>query len=341
MEDLVHIQDYDLLLDLETWEVKLSDGSKYKFKERFHGQNVEKAINSFRKEYKKSSLLYGLCKALKPYDSKLDKYKTESLKRLDEIKRSQMINKTRIQTRDKFERRKGYMTFRLNNVDKSQLMNDDILVITCTVGANHYDDTIALQGFMKQLKQLIKMQRDHKLTEQIVIKCIQKIIDLSDLLINCTCDDYKYRLHYSASKFGYQYGDKETRPPNITNPKLEGCLCKHLSAVMVNKRWLTQVAADLNDFLNADPEVTRAALKMNEDEIVFPSELARELGRKGAEARRTGDTRRARRDAEIDKQIADQKDNEENSEESESEPEILNKYRRNNSEEEPQENEEI
>lgn len=101
-----------------------------------------------------------------------------------------MINKTRIQTRDKFERRKGYMTFRLNNVDKSQLMNDDILVITCTVGANHYDDTIALQGFMKQLKQLIKMQRDHKLTEQIVIKCIQKIIDLSDLLINCTCADY-------------------------------------------------------------------------------------------------------------------------------------------------------
>lgn len=338
MEDLVYIQNYDLLLDLETWEVKLSDGSKYKFKERFHGQNVEKAINSFNKEYKKSSLLYGLSKRLYPLDPRLDKYKTESLKRLDEIKRSQMINKTRIQTRAKFERRKGYMTFRLNNVDKSQLMHDDILVITCTVGSNHYDDTIALQGFMKQLKQLIKMQRDHKLTEQIVIKCIQKIIDLSDLLINCTCDDYKYRLHYSASKFGYQYGDKETRPPNITNPKLEGCLCKHLSAVMVNKRWLTQVAADLNDFLNADTEATRAALKMNEDEIVFPSELARELGKKGAQAKATGDTRRARRDAEIDKQIADQKDNEENSEEQE--PEILDRYRRNNNEE-SEENEEV
>lgn len=181
----------------------------------------------------------------------------------------------------------------------------------------------------------IKLEYPEKVYDITVKDYNNFYINAGVILHNC------YRLRYSASKFGYQYGDKETRPPNITNPKLEGCLCKHLSAVMVNKRWLTQVAADLNDFLNADQEATRAALKMNEDEIVFPSELARELGRKGAEARRTGDTRRARRDAEIDKQIADQKDNEENSEESESEPEILNKYRRNNNEEEPQENEEV
>ena len=78
--------------------------------------------------------------------------------------------------------------------------------------------------------------------------------------------------------------------------------------------------------------------EQHEDEIVFPSELARELGKKGAQAKATGDTRRARRDAEIDKQIVDQQNDEENSEKQE--PEILDKYRRNNNEE-PEENEEV
>lgn len=60
--------------------------------------------------------------------------------------------------------------------------------------------------------------------------------------------DFKFRFAYQASVWEYKYGRQETRPANIRNPNGYGALCKHLTAVLSNKKWLQQVTGTVMDW---------------------------------------------------------------------------------------------
>ena len=87
-------------------------------------------------------------------------------------------------------------------------------------------------------------------------------VDSGVILHNC------YRFAYWATKYGYKYGKPETRPSKITNPddKL-GAMCKHLSALLSNKKWITKMASTLNSFIKENIDKIREFLGVSEDEL--------------------------------------------------------------------------
>lgn len=54
-----------------------------------------------------------------------------------------------------------------------------------------------------------------------------------DIKVNCTCDDFKYRFRYVADQYGASTR-KESRPPKITNPELDGAICKHITYLLTH-----------------------------------------------------------------------------------------------------------
>lgn len=72
------------------------------------------------------------------------------------------------------------------------------------------------------------------------------VID-SGLKVSCSCELFLYYgLAYKAWKKGYGL-IKETRPPRIRNPRLQGCLCHHLYATL---SLYPAMAAKLERLLN-------------------------------------------------------------------------------------------
>lgn len=86
------------------------------------------------------------------------------------------------------------------------------------------------------------------------------------ILHNC------YRYKYWATRGGYNYGTKETRPANITNPNNNiGAVCKHLDLLLSNENWVGKTASVLNQFIRAYPEKATYYLYDNpEDKLLNP-----------------------------------------------------------------------
>lgn len=75
---------------------------------------------------------------------------------------------------------------------------------------------------------------------------------------------------------GYKYGKPENRPANIRNPNGYGALCKHLTSMLSNKKWLQQVTGTVMDWIVKNIDKVNEFLKPKEgQELTLPNELAR------------------------------------------------------------------
>lgn len=94
--------------------------------------------------------------------------------------------------------------------------------------------------------------------------------------------DFKFRFAYQASVWEYKYGRQETRPANIRNPNGYGALCKHLTAVLSNKKWLQQVTGTVMDWCVKNIDKINEYLKLDKEYTVLtlPNELARQNAKK-------------------------------------------------------------
>ena len=94
--------------------------------------------------------------------------------------------------------------------------------------------------------------------------------------------DFKFRFAYQASVWEYNYGRQETRPANIRNPNGYGALCKHLTAVLSNKKWLQQVTGTVMDWCVKNIDKINEYLKLDKEDTVLtlPNELARQNAKK-------------------------------------------------------------
>lgn len=193
---------------------------------------------------------------------------------LNEITRKNLVGKSKKQSPDRYNRRLGYTPKSYKGIDTSRLFNDDIIIIQVPVG--DYICTVAFKGMLEHLKAVVDKQPTPKVTLQSVIRAMNIAIDDTDLLVDCTCADFKYRFAYWATKYGYKYGKPETRPSKITNPNDKlGAMCKHLDALLGNKKWVTKVASTFNSFIKENEDKVRKALGVSEDEfkIVKPSKI--------------------------------------------------------------------
>lgn len=90
-------------------------------------------------------------------------------------------------------------------------------------------------------------------------------VDAGVMLHNC------YRHAYTATKFGYKYGDPENRPAKITNPYNRGGVCKHLAALLANKTWMIKVSSEINRFIRSNYDEILDKLGYAHDEVIARS----------------------------------------------------------------------
>lgn len=193
-------------------------------------------------------------------------YRVPSHSSLLEISRRNMVGKTKVQSPQRFNKRLHYHAKGFD-IDFERLLKSDFIVANIAVG--DYICTIAFKGVLSKLADLVEKTPKHYANIQMVIKALNQSIDETDLLVNCTCPDFRYRFAYWATKFGYKYGDPENRPSDITNPddKL-GAVCKHLTTLLSNKRWLSKLASVLNNFIRENVDEIRDILGLSADEFI-------------------------------------------------------------------------
>lgn len=90
-------------------------------------------------------------------------------------------------------------------------------------------------------------------------------VDAGVMLHNC------YRYAYTATKFGYKYGDSENRPAKITNPYNRGGVCKHLAALLANKTWMIKISSEINRFIRSNYDEILDKLGYAHDEVIARS----------------------------------------------------------------------
>ena len=187
---------------------------------------------------------------------------------ITEISRKNLVGKSKSQSPDRFNRRLGYHPKSYKGIDVERLLDDDIIVIKVPVG--DYMCTVAYKGVLRHLTDVINKQPTPNVTLQSVIKALSDAFDDTDILVDCTCPDFRYRFAYWATKYGYKYGKPETRPSKITNPddKL-GAMCKHLSSLLSNKRWLVKIASTFNEYIKNNQDTIRKSLGLSDDEFII------------------------------------------------------------------------
>lgn len=191
-----------------------------------------------------------------------------------EVSRKDLVTKSRVQSKKRYNKRLNYQVSNFRGVDLKQMFENDYFVFKTPI--KDYVCVVAFPGVFTQLRQVVKETHGDvkKINLQMVIKALRRAFDATDdVKVDCTCADWRYRYAYWASRNGYKYGQLETRPSDITNPDdAIGSTCKHLNLLLSNKRWLTKAASVVNSFIKAYPD--KAALYLyDEDEIVKDDEV--------------------------------------------------------------------
>ena len=252
---------------------------------------IPKLIDKFGKEkvlqvFKKSKFVY-------PYDYNKfinlietgNKYckgtiKLTESKKLIEVSRNEMLATSKAQTYTRYQKASGYKGFSIYDIDTTSILTTDSLRVTCKVG--DYWDTVEMENILYWIQYYAELQPNNQVNARVCTQAIMDAIDAMDIKVDCTCADMQYRFAYKLSKMKAKYGKQETRPAKIRNPNDYGYLCKHLIAMLSNKKWLQQVSGTLMDFVEKRiVEINRYLRVKPGEELTLPNELARQNAKKG------------------------------------------------------------
>ena len=125
---------------------------------------------------------------------------------------------------------------------------------------------VSFKDIFPELQKQVKSNKN-KLTPELIYKVLLTAINSGDVHFNCDCPDYRYRLKYFASQNGYNFGEKETRKSEKTNPDdAKGPACKHILSVLNNLEWLKKIASVINNYIN----YCKDKMEYNYARFIFP-----------------------------------------------------------------------
>lgn len=225
------------------WEEKVGNWTGYKLvqiiKNRFNGLNEEYLV-----EVRRASLL--------STSKQGDSYKGQDKNRWDAKSDCKIANTV-----------SDY-----NKIDMNTFWKDDVLKFGVKVQGKTgtYLVTIAFSGVLPKIQRYIKDAK-YKFERDTVTKALMDAIDSSDVTVDCTCSDFKYRLAYYATQKGFKAGPDENRPAEITNPNdNKGACCKHILAALNNASWIRNVASVIVNYAN----YCKDKMEYNYGRFIFP-----------------------------------------------------------------------
>ena len=176
------------------------------------------------------------------------------------ISKSIAADKTKTYGTTRWDRRRHVSIFptakNFNKIDMNSLFKANLLNFIVPIhgdrdlGSNEdYSVEILFEGICDKLKDELK-RNNYKLEYKIVYRAIVNAINSADILVACTCADWKYRQSYAATTGQYNAGRPELRPAKITNPgDTKGAGCKHVMNVLGNLDWAMKLATCINNYI--------------------------------------------------------------------------------------------
>lgn len=177
---------------------------------------------------------------------------------LNEITRWEIINRSKRESPERFQKQKFYKAKDFDSVDFEELFNNDTFTWRSRVG--DYIVTISFEGPFSNLYQVVGSwsgkNRWKRIDLKTLTKCLSKALDEEDLYVDCTCSDFLYRFSFWATQAGMKYGVQQNRPPKVRNVKNnKGYVCKHILSVLYGKRFVPGAAKAWLQYIQANPEV--------------------------------------------------------------------------------------
>lgn len=168
----------------------------------------------------------------------------------------QELNRRNRETPERYSQRTKYIPTDYNGVNIREFFTNDRLIFTTEVrgDTSRYTVIISFTGGLEEI--INRLDVIPRLNLKEVTAALTRAYSRNDVLVRCSCPDFKYRYAYWATIDGYIYGDTEMRPPQYkrTNMDGKGATCKHLAGLLSNQNWLLKVASVINNYIRLYPE---------------------------------------------------------------------------------------
>ena len=155
-----------------------------------------------------------------------------------------------------------------NKIDMDTFWKKDKLTFKIKIEGetDTYFVTVEFNDILNKIESRIK-QNKNKLEIKCIYDSLLQALNSSDVKVDCTCPDFKYRFKVWATRNDYNAGDAETREAKITNPGDNlGAACKHILCVLNNAEWLQKIASVINNYIN----YCKDNMEYNYSRFIFP-----------------------------------------------------------------------
>ena len=158
-----------------------------------------------------------------------------------------------------------------NRIDMDAFWKGDILDFDVRVHGetDNYIVSLTFSNILNRLQQEVK-SNNNKLEFKCVFRALVGAFNSeNDLLVGCTCPDFKYRFQHYATRDKYNANTPELRPNRFawTNSNDDmGSACKHVNLVLSNVDWMMKIASVINNYI----KWCKLHMERNYADYIFP-----------------------------------------------------------------------
>jgi len=158
-----------------------------------------------------------------------------------------------------------------NRIDMDAFWKGDILDFDVRVHGetDNYIVSLTFSNILNRLQQEVK-SNNNKLEFKCVFRALVGAFNSdNDLLVGCTCPDFKYRFQHYATVDKYNANAPELRPNRFawTNSNDDmGSACKHVNLVLSNVDWMMKIASVINNYI----KWCKLHMERNYADYIFP-----------------------------------------------------------------------
>lgn len=178
--------------------------------------------------------------------------------KLSEASRQDLIGKYRRDGKkgnERFQKRTNYLVSDFKGLDLDALFNKDKFKYTTPI--KDYKCVIEFDRPLTAIKDTVKDTAGiDDITVQMITEAFLHAYNRDKKVkVSCSCPDYIYRHKYWATRHGYNAGNPENRPSDITNPEdNQGPACKHIAKLLDSIDWIAKAASVVLQFIKAYSE---------------------------------------------------------------------------------------
>lgn len=155
-----------------------------------------------------------------------------------------------------------------NKIDMDTFWKKDELIFKIKVDGetDTYFVTVHFKNILPKIQAKVKANKN-KLEVKCIYDALLQALNSSDVSVDCSCPDFKYRFRVWATKQGYNAGEKESREAKITNPSDNlGAACKHILNILNNAEWLQKIASVIHNYIH----YCKDNMEHNYSRYIFP-----------------------------------------------------------------------